>query len=93
MKFWTADDGVKIAYEVFGEAGDPAVILQHGFASHLQGEWKSSGIAKTLAAAGRYVIVMHARADMARRTNPMTALFMARCAWRRMCAVSPMRKA
>ena len=61
MKFWTADDGVKIAYEVFGEAGDPAVILQHGFASHLQGEWKSSGIAKTLAAAGRYVIVMHAR--------------------------------
>ena len=61
MKFWTADDGVKIAYEVFGEAGQKAVILQHGFASHLQGEWKSSGIAKTLAEGGRYVIVMHAR--------------------------------
>ncbi|WP_203294659.1 alpha/beta fold hydrolase [Maricaulis parjimensis] len=61
MKYWTADDGVKIAYEVYGEAGHPAVILQHGFASHLQGEWKSSGIAQTLVDGGRYVIIMHAR--------------------------------
>ena len=61
MKFWTSDDGTKIAYEVFGEPSNPAVILQHGFASNEQAEWKATGIATALAQGGRYVIVMHAR--------------------------------
>lgn len=52
-------DGVEIAYEVTGE-GEP-VILIHGFASNARVNWRDTGWVKTLAEAGRRVVVMDNR--------------------------------
>ncbi len=53
------DDGVEIAYEVFGQ-GEP-ILLIHGFASNGRINWVSPGWVKFLTELGRQVIVIDNR--------------------------------
>lgn len=55
MKYFTTDDGMRIAYQVEGE-GTP-IMLAHGFASTHQANWVATGWAKALVQAG-YRIIM-----------------------------------
>ncbi len=58
-EFATAEDGVRIAYEVVGE-GEP-VVLVHGFASGRVQNWRAPGWYQTLNGAGYRVIAMDCR--------------------------------
>jgi pimeloyl-ACP methyl ester carboxylesterase len=52
-------NGVAINYIVEGEG--PPIVLVHGFASSLQGNWKAPGIVDALVGAGRKVIALDCR--------------------------------
>ena len=52
-------DGVAINY--VAEGNGPAVVLVHGFASSLHGNWRAPGIIDALTAAGRRVIALDCR--------------------------------
>ncbi|HEY8491720.1 MAG TPA: alpha/beta fold hydrolase [Dehalococcoidia bacterium] len=52
-------DGVTIRYEVAGQG--PPVVLVHGFASSLRGNWQATGWFDRLTAAGRQVIALDCR--------------------------------
>ena len=41
-------NGVSIHYEVFGENGKPPIVLVHGFAASLDGNWVRPGWIETL---------------------------------------------
>ena len=58
-QFATADDGIRIAYDVAGE-GDP-VLLIHGFASDRIQNWRAPGWYETLNSAGYKVIALDNR--------------------------------
>ena len=61
MSRWTSPDGLTIHYIVEGDPGAPTVILQHGFASSGEGNWRRSGIAAQLVQAGFRIVLMDAR--------------------------------
>lgn len=50
-------EGVRIHYALFGKAGQPPVVLLHGFASNGRVNWVSTGWTEWLAARGFFVIV------------------------------------
>lgn len=52
-------DSVSIHYETFGEG--PPVVLVHGFASSIQGNWVVTGWVRRLADAGRRVVALDCR--------------------------------
>jgi pimeloyl-ACP methyl ester carboxylesterase len=58
-------DGVKLNYIVEGDG--PTVVLIHGFASSLHGNWRAPGIIDALVASGRRVVALdcrgHGRSD------------------------------
>jgi pimeloyl-ACP methyl ester carboxylesterase len=51
--------GVEINYVV--EGGGAPVVLVHGFASSLQGNWKDTGVIPALVAAGRQAVALDCR--------------------------------
>lgn len=51
--------GVEINYVV--EGAGPTIVLVHGFASSLQGNWRAPGIIDALTAAGRRVVALDCR--------------------------------
>ena len=51
--------GVTISY--VAEGGGPPVVLVHGFASSVQGNWRAPGIIEALVAAGRRVVALDCR--------------------------------
>ena len=51
--------GVTISY--VAEGGGPPVVLVHGFASSVQGNWRAPGIIDALDAAGRRVVAIDCR--------------------------------
>lgn len=51
--------GVEINYAV--EGSGPTVVLVHGFASSLQGNWRAPGIIDALVGAGRQVVALDCR--------------------------------
>ena len=57
--------GVRINY--IDEGSGPAVVLVHGFASNLQGNWRAPGVVDALVASGRRVVALdcrgHGRSD------------------------------
>ena len=57
--FATSPDGVRIAYETFGE-GEP-ILLIHGFASNRQVNWRDTGWYAYLTARGHRVIALDCR--------------------------------
>lgn len=60
--FHEADDGVRIAYRVWGDvAAGPPVVLQHGFIADTYLNWVPNGIVAALEANGRAVIGIDAR--------------------------------
>jgi pimeloyl-ACP methyl ester carboxylesterase len=63
MPTFTVPDGIRIAYEVVGEAvaGKPPIVLVHGFASNRGTNWRATGWYDTLTQAGRQVIAMDVR--------------------------------
>jgi pimeloyl-ACP methyl ester carboxylesterase len=71
--------GAEIAYDVAGD-GDP-VLLIHGFASSSQVNWKDTGWAKTLVAAGHRVITIdnrgHGQSEKLYDPSQYTATLMA----------------
>ena len=58
-EFATAADGVRLAFERFGEG--PAVMMVHGFGSSRNQNWKSTGWFGGLAAAGFSLVAMDCR--------------------------------
>jgi pimeloyl-ACP methyl ester carboxylesterase len=59
---FTAEDGVEIGYEIFGEPGPaPPVLLHHGFAASTWSNWVAPGIVPALTRAGRWVVAIDAR--------------------------------
>jgi len=61
-EFITAADGVKIAWERLGVAGDaPLAVLVHGFGSSRGQNWKSTGWYSTLTEAGFAIVAMDLR--------------------------------
>ncbi len=52
-------DGVPINY--IDEGSGPAIVLVHGFASSLQGNWRGPGVVDALTRAGRRVIALDCR--------------------------------
>lgn len=60
--FHEADDGVRIAYRVWGDVdAGPPVVLQHGFIADTYLNWVPNGIVAALEANGRGVIGIDAR--------------------------------
>lgn len=59
----TADDGVRVAYYVWGEptAGSPPVVLAHGFIADTFLNWVPCGVVAALVARGRSVVGVDAR--------------------------------
>ena len=53
--------GVRINY--IDEGSGPAVVLVHGFASNLQGNWRAPGVVDALVRSGRRVIALDCRAS------------------------------
>ena len=60
MERFTADDGVGIAYQVWGDGPGRPVVLHHGFIANSTLNWEGPGIAGLLAA-GRRVVGIDAR--------------------------------
>jgi pimeloyl-ACP methyl ester carboxylesterase len=59
---FVADDGVAIAYELWGsDRPGSTVVLHHGFGSHAQSNWVATGVVAALEAAGRSVLAVDAR--------------------------------
>jgi pimeloyl-ACP methyl ester carboxylesterase len=56
---FTAPDGLDLVYDVTG-AGPP-VVLHHGFAADVQGNWVAPGIVDALVGSGRQVVALDAR--------------------------------
>lgn len=54
-----SSDGVTISY--VAEGNGPPVVLVHGFASSVQGNWRAPGIIDALVAAGRRVVALDCR--------------------------------
>jgi pimeloyl-ACP methyl ester carboxylesterase len=52
-------DGVSVNY--VDEGAGPAIVLVHGFASNLQGNWRAPGTVDALVAAGRRVVALDCR--------------------------------
>lgn len=62
MSDFRAADGVRIAYERFGEATSrPPVLLHHGFLADCRSNFVGPGIVAALVAAGREVVGLDAR--------------------------------
>jgi pimeloyl-ACP methyl ester carboxylesterase len=59
-QFATARDGVRLAYEVAGDAAD-TVVLVHGFGSSRAQNWRDTGWYDTLTKAGLRVVAMDCR--------------------------------
>lgn len=57
IHYWTASDGVELAYRTMGEEGAPTIILVHGLFSDANINWIKYGHAAQVAAAG-YRVVM-----------------------------------
>ncbi|HEY1738911.1 MAG TPA: alpha/beta fold hydrolase, partial [Acidimicrobiia bacterium] len=56
------DDGLRIAYDVWGDAGDqPPVVLHHGFAADAFVNWVRPGLVDALVGAGHHVVTLDAR--------------------------------
>ncbi|HEY3831466.1 MAG TPA: alpha/beta hydrolase [Acidimicrobiia bacterium] len=56
------DDGLRIAYDVWGDVGDrPPVVLHHGFAANAFVNWVRPGLVDALAGAGHHVVALDAR--------------------------------
>lgn len=61
-RFHESDDGVRIAYRLWGDlATGPPVVLQHGFIADTYLNWVPNGIVAALEANGRAVIGVDAR--------------------------------
>jgi pimeloyl-ACP methyl ester carboxylesterase len=58
--FATAQDGVRIAYDIAG-AGEKTIVLVHGFGSSRAQNWRDTGWYDTLAKAGLHVVAMDCR--------------------------------
>ncbi|MGO8946737.1 MAG: alpha/beta fold hydrolase [Ktedonobacterales bacterium] len=55
-------DGIEIAYETWGTAGErPPVLLHHGFIANAEINWVRPGIVAALTQAGRQVVAIDAR--------------------------------
>lgn len=62
MPSFTAADGVEIVYQTWGEpAGEPPVVLHHGFVADANLNWVGPGVVAALADAGRWVVAPDAR--------------------------------
>ncbi len=62
MPHFQTDDGLSIAYQVWGEdVARPPVVLHHGFGASGLINWKAPGIVDALVAAGRRVVTIDAR--------------------------------
>lgn len=62
MSRFSSSDGVEIAYQVWGEAGNlPPVVLHHGFMANFNTNWVLPGIVTVLTNAGRQVVALDAR--------------------------------
>jgi pimeloyl-ACP methyl ester carboxylesterase len=60
VAFAKAADGVRIAYEILGDAAN-AIVLVHGFASSRAQNWRDTGWYDTLVKAGLRVVAMDCR--------------------------------
>jgi pimeloyl-ACP methyl ester carboxylesterase len=59
---YTTWDGIRIAYQEWGEANDaPTVVLHHGFVVDANVNWVATGVVAALTAAGRHVVAPDAR--------------------------------
>jgi pimeloyl-ACP methyl ester carboxylesterase len=58
--FATAQDGVRIAYEIAGE-GKRTIVLVHGFASDRVQNWRAPGWYETLTGAGLSIVALDCR--------------------------------
>ncbi|MCL4241634.1 MAG: alpha/beta fold hydrolase, partial [Dehalococcoidia bacterium] len=54
-----SSDGVSINY--IDEGQGPPIVLVHGFASSLHGNWRATGIADALVTSGRRVVALDCR--------------------------------
>lgn len=62
MDRFASFDGVEIAYQTWGTAGElPPVILHHGFIANANVNWVLPGIVTALTNAGRQVVALDAR--------------------------------
>jgi pimeloyl-ACP methyl ester carboxylesterase len=62
MSSFTSWDGLRIAYQVWGERSVlPPVVLHHGFVADADSNWVAIGVVERLQAAGRQVIAPDAR--------------------------------
>src|SRR6266849_7857254 len=62
MDRFASFDGVEIAYQTCGTAGElPPVILHHGFLANANVNWVLPGIVTALTNAGRQVVALDAR--------------------------------
>jgi pimeloyl-ACP methyl ester carboxylesterase len=63
MKTFESWDGLKIAYQTWGERASslPPVVLHHGFVANAQANWVLPGVVDALLAAGRAVVAPDAR--------------------------------
>lgn len=62
MSSFESWDGLRIAYQVWGEPSElPPVVLHHGFVADADSNWVAIGVVERLQAAGRQVIAPDAR--------------------------------
>lgn len=60
-QWFTTWDGIRIAYQEWGDAGSPPVVLHHGFVANADANWLLTGVVDALLAAGHRVIAPDAR--------------------------------
>ncbi len=62
MNELTTDDGIRIAYDTWGNSGtEPTIVLHHGFAADAAANWVRPGIVDGLAPLGRRILALDAR--------------------------------